>query len=650
MRIVSQIDRYQGRGQSSSAWPTARRFYVTRDQDLRVVRSQQLADLGQINMADPKTLIDFVTWAVKTYPSDKYVLILSDHGMGWPGGWTDPAASGSGDPRIPLAARMGNLMYLNDLDKALGTIRSQTGVDKFELIGMDACLMSQIEVLTALAPHGRYAVMSEETEPALGWAYTSFLDTLIANPDVTGAELAKSIVKTYIVEDQRIVDDQARAEFAGRGTLTGGLFGSTAAPSAAQVAQELGQEVTLTAIDLQAVPALVSSLNNYAFALQQADSRTVAQARSYAQSFTSIFGKSVPPSYIDLGNFIQLLYRSNRDQAVADAAQKLASSIDTAVIAEKHGPGKPGATGISIYFPNSQLYGNPVAGPESYTAIANRFASESLWDDYLAYFYTGRRFTQTTGAVAVPQRGATITAPGAGQIQVSRIRASGQVAAPGQPVKLSVDIDGKNVGYVKLFAGFQDKAANSINVTDEDYLQSSQTREISGVYYPVWPESGKFTLEFDWEPIVFAIDDGKQSVVARFAPETYGASSADAVYTVEGIYTFADGSGSRSARLCFRDNLLRQVFGFYGDDAAGAPREITPKTGDTFTVLEEWLDLDQQGNIVKTAQQKGKTLTFGTQPFKWKELDAAAGEYVVGFMVEDLDGNSQTAFTQIVVR
>jgi len=649
VRIVTQIERYRGSGQSSSAWPTAKRFYVTRDEDLHTVRSQQLADLGRVNMADPKTLMDFVTWAVKTYPSDKYVLILSDHGMGWPGGWSDPSASGSGDSRIPLAARIGNLLYLNDLDKALGTIRSQTGIDKFELIGMDACLMSQIEVLDMLAPHGRYAVVSEETEPSLGWAYTSFLDTLIANPDATGAELAKSIVKTYIVDDQRIVDDQARAEFAGRGTTMGGIF-SAAAPSAAQVAQELGQEVTLTAIDLQTVPALVSSLGNYAFALQQTDSRAVAQARSYAQSFTSIFGTSVPPSYIDLGNFVQLLSRSSSGTAVTDASQKLLSSIKAAVIAEKHGPGKPGATGISIYFPNSQLYGNPVAGPESYTAIANRFANESLWDDYLAYFYTGRRFTQTTGAVAVPQRGTTITAPGAGQIQASRIRASGQTVAPGQSVKLSVDIDGKNVGYVKLFAGFQDKSANSINVADEDYLQSSQTREISGVYYPAWPESGKFTLTFDWEPIVFAIDDGKQSVVARFAPETYGASSADAVYTVEGIYTFADGSGSRPARLYFRDKLLRQVFGFSGDDTAGAPREITPKAGDTFTVLEKWLDLDQSGNVAQTVLQKGKTLTFGAQPFKWKELNAAAGDYVVGFLVEDLDGNSQSAFTQIVVR
>ena len=44
--------------------------------------------------------------------------------------------------------------------------------------------------------------------------------------------------------------------------------------------------------------------------------------------------------------------------------------MSQAVIAEKHGPGKPGATGISIYFPNSQLYSNAAAGPASYTVAS----------------------------------------------------------------------------------------------------------------------------------------------------------------------------------------------------------------------------------------------------------------------------------------
>ncbi len=43
-------------------------------------------------MSDGKTLVDFVTWAMESYPADKYALILSDHGMGWPGGWSDPTS------------------------------------------------------------------------------------------------------------------------------------------------------------------------------------------------------------------------------------------------------------------------------------------------------------------------------------------------------------------------------------------------------------------------------------------------------------------------------------------------------------------------------------------------------------------------------
>jgi hypothetical protein len=133
------------------------------------------------------------------------------------------------------------------------------------------------------------------------------------------------------------------------------------------------------------------------------------------------------------------------------------------------------------------------------------------------------------------------------------------------------------------------------------------------------------------------------------SPETYGASPTDAVYTVDGTYTFADGSGARPARLYFRDKVLRRVFGFT-NDSSGAPREITTKPGDTFTVLEKWIDVDASGNTVNTATQKGETLTFGDQPFRWRDLDAAAGEYVVGFTVEDLDGNPNRVIQRIAVQ
>jgi hypothetical protein len=225
VQIVAQVDRYQGAYTGDGDWVSARRYFVTQDDDLQRVNSELVADLGEANMADGNTLVDFATWAIQNYPADKYALILSDHGMGWPGGWTDPTSRAGGDESMPLGSRLGDAIYLHELDKALGDIRSQTGLEKFDLIGMDACLMGHLEVLSGMADHARYAVTSQETEPALGWAYAAFLDALNANPGMDGAELGKAIVETYISDDQRIVNDQARADFAGPGQLFGGLFG-----------------------------------------------------------------------------------------------------------------------------------------------------------------------------------------------------------------------------------------------------------------------------------------------------------------------------------------------------------------------------------------------------------------------------------------
>jgi hypothetical protein len=646
VKIVAQIDRYSGGYTGDGNWTSTKRYYVTKDDDLQAVNSELVADLGEQNMADGNTLTDFVAWAVEAFPSDKYVLILSDHGMGWPGGLSDPSPSVSGDSSTPLSSRLGNQMYLMNLDATLQSIRDQVGLDKFELIGLDACLMSQLEVLTAMAPHARYAVASEETEPALGWAYSSFLQSLEQDPGMSGAELGKLIVDSYIQDDQRIVDDQARAEMLGRGSPMGGLFGF-GAPSANQIASEIGKNVTLAVIDLSAITPLVDRLNELAFILQEASQQDVAKARTYAQGFTSIFGDEVPRSYIDLGNFVKLLKETGLSAEVEQAADNLLAALEQAVITGKYGPGKPGATGMSIYFPNSQLFESPVAGPESYTGIASRFAGSSVWDDFLVFHYTGRAFEAAERRAVVPESSTPVSAPGLGKITLSPITLSDTVAAPGQPVLLSTDISGTNIGYIYLFVGYLDQQSNSIFVADMDYLDSSDTRQVDGVYYPVWPAED-FTLEFEWEPLMFAISDGTDSVTALLKPQDYGASPEEATYTVDGIYNYASGE-SRNARLYFRNGQLRQVFGFTGDGATGAPREIYPSTGDTFTIIENWMDMDAQGNVVKQSTEEGGTLTFSDQMFTYKELDAAIGEYIVGFIAEDLDGNGYQVYTSVTV-
>ena len=647
VKVVAQLDRYRGAFSGDGNWTSSKRFYITRDNDLNQISSQQVADLGEANMADGQTLVDFVTWAMSTYPADKYALILSDHGAGWPGGWSDPTSTTTTVRNLPLSNAMGDQLYLMELDQALGQIRQQTGLDKFEVIGMDACLMGHVEVLTAMAPHGRYFIGSQETEPSVGWAYAAMLNALNQNPNMTGADLGRIVVDSYIDDDQRILDDAARADLTGRGSVLGGMMSG---PSAQAVIQQMSRDVTLSVVDLNGVPGLLSALNNLSFQMQNNDQRSVAQARSYAQSFTSIWGSNVPASYIDLGNFAQLLAKASGDSDVDSAASQLLAEIQRTVVAERHGSNKPGATGISIYFPNSKLYGTSEAGPRSYTVAAERFAKESLWDDFLAFHYLGRSFDAASTSVATTSASDAVSAPAAGGVTVSALRASKKTVATGDTITLSVDIDGANLGYVKLLAGFVDTQARSIYVADTDYLQAPDTREASGVFYPDWG-STSFTMEFDWEPIVYAIFDGTTLAEAAFTPITYGASAEEAIYTVDGLYTFADGSGQRYARAYFRNGVLVGMFGFNSADGpTGSPRAINTTAGDTFTVLERWMDLDDSGKVSQTVLEPGKTLTFGDSPFTWQVLNAAAGNYIVGFIIEDLDGNQTPVYTQVTVQ
>ena len=131
----------------------------------------------------------------------------------------------------------------------------------------------------------------------------------------------------------------------------------------------------------------------------------------------------------------------------------------------------------------------------------------------------------------VPDRSSTVTAPGAGQIQVSPITLSSDTAAPGQPVRLTVDVQGDNIGYIKFFTGFLDQEVNSILVADMDFLESASTQEVDGVFYPAWPESGDFRVAFEWEPLVFELSDGQTSTSVLLRPEAYGATPEEAVHT-----------------------------------------------------------------------------------------------------------------------
>jgi hypothetical protein len=141
MNIVVQIDRYGGAFTGDGDWSDTRRYLITQDSDLNHIASPVVQSLGEVDTGDPQTLIDFVTWAIQNYPANKYALVMSDHGGGWTGGFSDMSTASYSDLTIP------------EIASSLEQVRQNTGLDKFELLGFDACLMGQIEVFGSLYPY-----------------------------------------------------------------------------------------------------------------------------------------------------------------------------------------------------------------------------------------------------------------------------------------------------------------------------------------------------------------------------------------------------------------------------------------------------------------------------------------------------------------
>ena len=689
--IVAQTDRFKGGYRGMGNWTGAKRFLITQDDDMTSFGSEVVEDLGEVSMSDGATLLDFIEWAVTNYPARKHMLILSDHGAGWPGGWTDPDPGGSGEDDIVLADEFGDSLWLMEIDRVLDQARSNLGLDYFDVIGFDACLMSQLEVYTAIAPHALYSVASEEVEPGLGWAYAAFLAELVDNPSMEGGELTTHIVDTYIDGDMRLDDE----DYVGDLTRQ-------------QAANEITPEVTLTAIDLTQIAPLNEALNGFVATLQTLDNKVVAAARAYSQDYESVFGDELPSPYIDLGHFSQLIQSYTDDLAVLAAAEELDAARQAAVIAERHGPERPGSTGIAIYFPVRQLY--EVADNLGYTEVASRFAEASLWDEFIA-FHSGDRQGESSlsrpaplletlqtllpdldleyiqvladeiagmidqglsvediaaslvddyevpedvvaelvdqGLLGAPVENApSVSTSEEKPLQVAPIRLSAEVTYPGEPVTVETEVVGERVAFVYSFIGRFLPQDDILIIEDQDFIFADEDTTVGGVVYPSWPDE-TFTVAYDWEPIVYAISDGTTSIRTLFSPDTYGE---EPIYTAEGIFTFADGSPDRYARLYFRNGELYQAFAFVGsgNSGTGTPHEITPQPGDQFTVLEQGYNLADDAEDEIYSGESG-TLIFGDDSFYIEETPAPSGNYVVGVIAEDLEGNQVESYEGLFV-
>lgn len=304
LNLVVQIDRAEGHTDKRLG-PVAN---FTSTKRFKVVKGgfEELADLGEKDRTKPSELADFVAWGIKTFPADRYALILSDHGGGYVGMGPDDS-NGTSD-----------LLDLTEMRDGLAAGLAQAGVERLDLIGFDACLMANIETALAVRPFAHLMLASEELEPGQGWDYRT-LQVLADTPSTTGLQLGQTLLTGYVAHAK---------EYNTESTITLSLVDLNELEPLADALDALAQ-------------AGVGKLNTAGLALGKARGK----ARQFGGEHKDDTGM------VDLGQLAELAAKQAPElQAAASAVEQ---ALKGAVVAMHLGPTQVGATGLSVYFPGS---------------------------------------------------------------------------------------------------------------------------------------------------------------------------------------------------------------------------------------------------------------------------------------------------------
>jgi hypothetical protein len=336
VNLIAQFDRATGH--------SSKRYYLRKGGQ---ASADAVATVGKVNTGDPKNLMDFITWGVKTYPAKRYILVLWNHGQGWddtdiyaderhrrlrrlasgrirhalfhtPVRRTLKMAIGDSEARaILLDDDAKDFLDNLEMKKVLADTKKLLK-RKLDILGMDACLMSMAEVGYQINKSAAFTVGSEETEPLEGWPYDTILTELVKKPAMTAKDLSTLIVNKYIASYSR-------------------------------------DAVTQSACDMSKAGALVAAVADLAKALKAglADSaarQSILTARTQAQTYEV-------RDNIDLADFCSLLAKAATGSEIAKRCQDVIQAVQSGYVVTSgyKGAAMKNSRGVAIYFPRDAV-------------------------------------------------------------------------------------------------------------------------------------------------------------------------------------------------------------------------------------------------------------------------------------------------------
>jgi hypothetical protein len=252
------------------------------------------------NMGDEKTLTDFInSLSLKTSEYDKTILVFWNHGGAYTGVCYDEN-------------HKNDQLTLKEIEDSFKDTNAN-----FDIIGMDACLMANLEVAKSISKYGKYLVASEELEPGHGWDYKALIDSIAENSYLPLESFTKFFVDLYMDSQDHINTHNK----------------------------------TLSVINLKKIDSFLESFKDTLDSLDsKGDYMNILLSARDAQQY-AVNPKSTIPigKTMDLKAFLQQLQqkKANLNYEIIN----LNAMIDNFVVYNRFQSSKPNSNGISIFQP-----------------------------------------------------------------------------------------------------------------------------------------------------------------------------------------------------------------------------------------------------------------------------------------------------------
>jgi clostripain len=370
--IIALVDGRPGEnGGYGSEWEQTKLLHITKDDEIGVINSRVIANMGEQNLGDPRVLEEFIRTSLQ-YPSDKYVFILFSHGRGI---IDTKSFAGHRDYKSALLSpdetgqrAMNNLEFTQAIKNGLSG-------ERFHLMLFFSCLTNMVEVGYGLQEVTDYMIGSADeirmvnTPPGMyqirGIEPEKLIDSLSANPDVPALEMGKVTIDSFVSQYEADIYIEH-----GDGSGSTVRYPATLALVNCQMYDKLSRSMdTLSRYLIEKITHKESA---------KVVLRNLSSALDASQKYPSFLNLE----YIDLRDILENLRSSSEDAHIRQLCQECINILENELILYERHTDDSRSHGVSVFFPTVLVPENIYRSHMSMYRNS-RFSRDTSWGELI---------------------------------------------------------------------------------------------------------------------------------------------------------------------------------------------------------------------------------------------------------------------------